>query len=84
MLKIYGSMLCKDCEECVEAFDQAGIAYEFHDFGDSLAALKEFLALRDTNDLFQPVKEAGCIGIPCIVDEQGRISLDWEPFLPKR
>lgn len=83
MLKIYGSMLCKDCLDCVEAFDKAEIAYEFHDFGASLAALKEFLSIRDANDLFQPVKEAGCIGIPCIVDDQGEISLDWESFLPK-
>ena len=82
MLKIYGSMLCPDCVECRADLDQAGVEYEFLEFADSLRNLKEFLKLRDEDQIFLSVKEKGSIGIPCIVKEDGSINLDWEEFLP--
>ena len=81
MLKIYGSMLCPDCVKCREDLDRAGVEYEYLDFSDSLKHLKEFLAIRDSSNLFDPVREAGSIGIPCIVDENGKISLSWEDYM---
>ena len=81
MLKIYGSMLCKDCVQCRKDLDAAGVAYEYTDFAHSLAALKEFLAIRDTNPLFDDVKKAGGIGIPCILREDGSITLSWEAYM---
>lgn len=81
MIKIYGSMLCKDCVQCREELDQAGVAYEYLDFGDSLLNLKVFLQLRESSALFESVKEVGGIGIPCIVREDGSLTLDWSEFL---
>lgn len=81
MIKIYGSMLCKDCVQCCEDLDRAGTAYEYLDFANDLLHLKEFLALRDTNGLFAQVKNAGAIGIPCIVREDGTVTLDWSEFM---
>lgn len=81
MLKVYGSMLCPDCVECRAAFDEHGIVYTFLDFNDSLLHLKAFLAIRDEDLLFQDVRENGKIGIPCIVGEDGSVSLDWKSFL---
>ena len=81
MLKIYGSMLCPDCVKCREDLDQAGVAYEYRDFSDSLKNLKEFLALRDANPVFAEIRADGKIGIPCILDEQGNVSLDWEQYM---
>ena len=78
MLKIYGSMLCKDCVECVEDLKKHHVEFEFLDFADQLSHLKEFLKIRDENALFDAVRENGSIGIPCIVGEDGRIFLDWE------
>lgn len=78
---IYGSMLCKDCVECREALDKASVKYEFRDFALELKNLKEFLQIRDHNSMFEPIKEAGGIGIPCIVLENGEITLDWEEFI---
>ncbi len=80
MLKIYGTMLCKDCVDCCADLDRAGVAYTFLDFAAELRNLKEFLHLRDTLALFDKIKENGSIGIPCIVDEQGTVSLDWRPY----
>jgi glutaredoxin-related protein len=81
MLKIYGSMLCKDCVECVEDLKKANVDFEFLDFADSLLHLKEFLAIRDGNDQFNAAREKGSIGIPAIVKEDGSVTLDWDEFL---
>lgn len=81
MLKIYGSMLCKDCVECVEDLKKAGVAFEFLDFADSLLNLKAFLKLRDGSHLFDSVREMGSIGIPAIVKEDGCLTLDWDEFI---
>ena len=83
MLKIYGSMLCKDCVECVDDLKKANVEFEFLDFADSLLHLKEFLKIRDGSELFDPVRERGSIGIPAILLEDGTISLDWQEFLKK-
>lgn len=81
MLKIYGSMLCKDCVECVEDLKKANVEFEFLDFADSLLNLKEFLKIRDENPLFGAAREKGSIGIPAIVKEDGSVTLDWAEFL---
>lgn len=81
MLKIYGSMLCKDCVECVDDLKKAEVEFEFLDFADSLLNLKEFLKIRDENPLFDAVRKKGSIGIPTIVKEDGSVTLDWEDFL---
>ena len=81
MLKIYGSKLCPDCVECLEAFDRHGVSYEYFDFSENLQNLKEFLSLRDRESLFDPIKTAGSIGIPCIIDEAGKITLDWSIYV---
>ena len=81
MLKIYGSMLCPDCVECREALDREKVAYEYLDFAVNLRNLKEFLKLRDTETVFDSVREAGKIGIPCILREDGTVTLDWSEYV---
>lgn len=81
MLKIYGSMLCPDCLQCREDLDNAGIEYVYLDFSTDLRNLKEFLYLRDTHPVFQKAKMEGSIGIPCIVDEYGSVTLDWSLYV---
>ncbi len=81
MLIIYGTDLCPDCVNCKADLDRAGAVYEYRNFSENLLYLKEFLAIRDQNPLFAPVKEAGKIGIPCIVEENGEVSLSWEQYL---
>ena len=81
MLKIYGSMMCPDCVKCRADLDAAKVPYEYLDFADSLWSVKCFLAIRDKDPAFADVKEKGSIGIPCIVREDGTVTLDWEEFL---
>ena len=78
---IYGSDLCPDCINCKADLDKAGVAYEYRSITEHLPYMKEFLALRDREDLFTPVREAGYIGIPCIQTEDGTLSLNWEQFV---
>ena len=81
MLKIYGSMMCPDCVKCREDLDKACVPYEYLDFAESLWNVKCFLALRDENEAFADVKAAGKIGIPCIVREDGSVTLSWEDYM---
>lgn len=80
MMIIYGTDQCPDCVNCKADLDRAGVSYEYRNISENLLYLKEFLAIRDRNPLFEPVKEAGKIGIPCIV-ENGSVSLSWEQYL---
>ena len=80
-MKIYGSMMCPDCVKCREDLDRAGVTYEYLDFADSLWNLKVFLHLRDSEPVFAELKKAGKIGIPCIVREDGTVTLSWEEFM---
>ena len=80
MIRIYGSMLCPDCVRCREDLDRAGVSYEYLDFSENLNNLKEFLKIREGNPMFDPVRADGKIGIPCILREDGTVTLDWEEF----
>jgi glutaredoxin-related protein len=81
VLIIYGSDQCPDCVNCKADLDKAAVAYEYRSIAENLLFLKEFLAIRDKEPVFLPVKEGGKIGIPCIVSEDGSVSLSWEQYL---
>ena len=81
MLKIYGSKLCPDCVQCLEDLRRAEVSFTYFDFSDGLEHLKEFLKIRDSYPEFAEIREAGKIGIPCLVREDGSITLNWDCFL---
>ena len=81
MLKVYGMKICPDTVECCATLTRAGVEYEFLDFAETPANLKAFLKLRDGSPLFDPVRQEGGIGIPCIQREDGSITFDWEEFM---
>ena len=81
MLKIYGSNQCPDCVQCCQELKDAGVSFEYCEFGDSLKYLKEFLKLRDEDAVFDAVRADGKIGIPCIVRCDGSLTLDWDEFI---
>ena len=81
MLKIYGSMLCPDCVACRKALDDANVAYEYLDFAEHLQNLKDFLKLRDREAAFEAIRGSGKIGIPCILRDDGSVTLDWTEYV---
>jgi len=78
MIRIYGSHLCPDCRKTIDGLKKENITFEFLDISQDLSYLKEFLALRDHQDVYQTVKENGGIGIPCFVFEDGTVSLEYK------
>lgn len=78
MINVFGSHLCPDCIAFRKNLDHYGVEYKFTDILESLPNLKKFLSLRDSNPVFEAVRNAGGIGIPAIVREDGIVSLDWE------
>lgn len=81
MLKIYGSMQCKDCVACREEFDRSNILYDFLDISEDLLNLKTFLCIRDTSEIFAQIRGTNVIGIPCIVNLDGSVCLDWYRYV---
>lgn len=81
MLIIYGSDLCPDCIQCKADLEQANVAYEYRSITESLPHMKEFLAIRDKEAIYGNVKAAGKIGIPCIVDADGGVHLEWKQYV---
>lgn len=84
MLLIYGSKLCPDCVILKKNCDMYGIAYEFKDITDSLSYMKEFLKIRDKEQVFDEVKKSGSIGIPAVILEDGKLTLDWETVIKEK
>lgn len=81
MLKIYGSPLCPDCVKCKQELETAGVEFLYLDIGEKLLYLKQFLKIRDGNECFEPVRQRGQIGIPCIVREDGTVTFEWDEYL---
>ena len=81
MLKIFGSPLCPDCVKCKKELEDAGVEFLYLDIGEKLLYLKMFLKLRDENELFDPIRQRGQIGIPCIQREDGSITFEWDEYL---
>ena len=60
------------------------IEYENIDITQSLKGLKEFLKLRDSDEVFYTAKENGYIGIPALVKDDGSLSLEWEGYFTEQ
>lgn len=74
MIKIYGMQSCPDCVY-VEQQIKGNSNFELIDIGENVKNLREFLQLRDSNAIFDAVKQKGSVGIPCFLLEDGTVSL---------
>lgn len=68
---LYYSSLCPDTIPFKKAMSELGIGARKVNITESMRNLKEFLFIRDTEEVFMPRKEKGMIGIPCLVTEDG-------------
>ncbi len=80
---MYGTNACPDCVHAQEVLREKNVRCLYLDWTNSTANLKRFLKLRDTEALFDEVKEKGNIGIPCFQMEDGTLTLDLEEVLRK-
>lgn len=75
-MKVYGAEICIDCRNYLAVQKSRGFAAEFVDITASTANLKEFLNLRDHEQVLAPVREKGSIGIPLFVSDDGKMTLE--------
>lgn len=75
---VFGSEFCPDCAPAIEYLSEKNIEYVYLDISAGMLNLKKFLNYRDNYDEFKEIKQAGNIGIPCIVVNDGeRIIFDY-------
>lgn len=73
MPKLYGSHLCKDCQETFRHFEKINYKYEFIEITESMPNLREFLKIRDNRDEFVEIRKEGLVGIPTLLMEDDSI-----------
>lgn len=52
-----------------EFLSEKKVEFLYFDISTDFGALKRFLKIRDTNSVFDQVREAGRVGIPAIINE---------------
>lgn len=79
---IYGAEICPDCVNAKELLkNSTEFQVEYKNITESTRILKEFLAYRDKDVIFDEVKEAGRIGIPFFILEDGTKTFDIAPYI---
>lgn len=74
---MYGAGICPDCVEAKETLEKrSDIELDYRDITKDTKTLKEFLAYRDHDHMFEPVIREGRIGIPFFLLEDGSKSLE--------
>lgn len=80
-VKLIGSHLCQDTMYALMKLKDNGAEVDFANIAVSFPALKEFLEIREKEALYDAVKKAGGIGIPCFVLEDGSKTLNLNDVL---
>ena len=78
---VIGSHLCPDTLYAIQKLKEADADLSFVDISAALADLKTFLAIRESDALYDEVRKNGGIGIPLFVLEDGTRTLDLEKVL---
>ena len=82
-LIVYGTNAYPDCVEAIQKLDEKKADYVYLEFSNNMPNLKRFLKLRDTEAIFDTVKEQGKVGVPCFKLEDGTLTLNLEEVLDK-
>jgi glutaredoxin-related protein len=64
-----------------EALSQHGIQFTYVNITESMANLKAFLKYRDHHPAFAEVRQAGRVGLPCTVVDEGKRIFFGQPDL---
>lgn len=75
MITVYVMESCADCAQVKEQL-KGNPHFNIVDIGQHVRSLKSFLHLRDSRTEFTTIKARGAIGIPCFVQEDGKITFE--------
>lgn len=79
---MYGTEICSDCVKAKKGLSTLNdIELEYKNITGDTATLKEFLAYRDNDSIFQEVKRSGRIGIPFFILENGEKTFDLGQYM---
>lgn len=78
---VIGSHLCPDTLYAIQKLKEADADLSFVNISAALADLKTFLAIRESDALYDEVRKNGGIGIRLFVLEDGTRTLDLEKVL---
>lgn len=68
---IFGSKHWPGCEPAKEYLSNHNVKFVYLDITENMLNLKMFLKYRDNYEVFKEIKEAGRVGLPCIVVNDG-------------
>lgn len=77
MITVFVMQTCPDCA-AIKAQAEGDPRFQLIDIGQQPGSLKRFLAMRDNEPAFAPVRKRGTIGIPCFLLEDGSITFSSE------
>lgn len=80
-MKVYGTEICNGCRAYKALQKKRGFEAEFIEITENTTNLKAFLKIRDNDPMFEEVKEAGKIGIPLFVNDDGHMTFDIDEAL---
>ncbi len=68
---MFGSKHWAGCEPAKEFLSENDVKFVYRDITENMMNLKLFLNHRDNNPVFKEIREAGRVGLPCIVIGNG-------------
>ena len=81
-ITMYGAEICSDCVEAKKQLSlDESIVLDYRNITENTKTLKEFLAYRDHEAIFEPVKAEGRIGIPLFLLEDGTMTFELEEHI---
>ena len=80
-VKVIGSHLCPDTLYALNRLSAADAEIDFVDILSCHNALKTFLHIRETSDLYKDIRGTSRIGVPCFVLEDGSMTMDLDKIL---
>lgn len=80
-ITVIGSHLCPDTLYALNRLMEAGVEVDYQDILSCHAALRTYLNIRETSDLYADIRGTQRLGVPCFRREDGSMTLELKDIL---
>ena len=80
-ITVIGSHLCPDTLYALNQLYAAGVEVSYLDILSCHSALRTYLNIRETSELFAPIRGTQRLGVPCFQREDGSLTLELKDIL---
>lgn len=80
-ITVIGSHLCPDTLYALNQLSASGVEITFQDILSCHAALRTYLHIRETSELYAAIRGTERLGVPCFVREDGSMTLSLNEVL---